>query len=220
MINEYGFIGFNKKEYHLLTLNKNKIIHNKDIIKKYNNLKNVLHIQDSENGGKEYLYNSLNKEDKNLWNRLTSKFGVVFNKNILTKFFCVGTFCLALYPVYTILLNKKIEFIIRNIFKENLFCLNIPSKIKRHFLSISLAEFRSSPFFLSTILVLSYSLYIILKVYIEKYREAKRIKSAVEDYNKNKDEYINTGRDSTDENYSSDYYDDIEENNDFNKNHY
>ncbi|GAW80995.1 conserved Plasmodium protein, unknown function [Plasmodium gonderi] len=218
---KYAFIGFDKKEYHLINLSKNKITpNNKYIVKKQNSV-HVLYSQGFEDGRKELKNNSLNKKGKNLWNKFTSKFLMGFSKDVLIKFFCAGSFCLALYPVYTILINKKIELTIGNIFKENLLCLNIPLKIRRCFLTISLSEFRSSPLFLSTILIASYSLYIILKVYIEKRREEKRIKSAIDAYNKSKDEYINMGTDSTDENdHGADYFDDIQEENYFNKDIY
>ncbi|SCP04554.1 conserved Plasmodium protein, unknown function [Plasmodium ovale] len=232
--NKYRFIGYSKKEYNLLILNKNQAIHKK-YIKKHTN-SNVLYLQDNENGRREFKYNSLHKnEDKNLWNKFTSKM-VILNKNMLAKFVCAGAFCLFFYPVYTYLMNKKIDFVIANVFKEKLLCLDIPKKFKRYFLFMSLAEFKASPFFLSAILIASYSLYIILKVYIEKYKEANRIKSSIDAYNKSKDEYINTGRDSTEENRGDStgengrnstnkndnpyYFDDIDENNDFNEDLY
>ncbi|CDO65030.1 conserved Plasmodium protein, unknown function [Plasmodium reichenowi] len=208
--NTYGFIGFSKKDYSFPNLNKTKVNSNKDILKKFNRM-NVLYSQDSEYGLREY------KNDKSLWKRFVNKMSEV-NKNVLTKLVCAGTFCLALYPVYTMLLNSKIEYLIKNILKENFLYLNIPKSIKRYLFFISFAEFKRSPFFLSTMLIASYTLYVILKVYIEKYRESKRIKSAIEDYNKNKNEYINTGTDSSTEN-DMDYYNNMDDD-DYNKDFY
>ncbi|CRH00095.1 conserved Plasmodium protein, unknown function [Plasmodium relictum] len=210
---KYGFIGFHSKKYYSLNINKNGTIQNKDTMKKHK--LNIIYLQNSEKPIKEFKNISLNEKDKkHLWNKLINK--IIVNKVILTKYFLAGTFCLASFSLYKFLLNKKIELVIKNIFREKLLFMNIPKTRKHYFLSISLAEFRSSPLFFSTILIASYSLYIILKVYVEKYKEAKRIKSAIDAYNKNKNEYINTGVDSTNEN-DIDYFDKLEENNDFNK---
>ncbi|CRG96275.1 conserved Plasmodium protein, unknown function [Plasmodium gallinaceum] len=210
--NKFWFIGFHNKKYYLFNINKNRLILNKDIMKK--NKPNFIYLQESEKQTNEFRNISSNEKDKHLLDKLVNK--IINNKVTLAKYLLSGTFCIALFSLYKILLNKKIELTIRNIFKEKLLFINIPKR-KHYFLSISLAEFRSSPLFFSTILIASYSLYIILKVYIEKYKEAKRIKSAIDAYNKNKNEYINTGIDSTNENDITDYFDKLEENNDFNK---
>ncbi|ANQ08051.1 Uncharacterized protein PCOAH_00025530 [Plasmodium coatneyi] len=220
-INEYAFIGIAKRKYDLSHFRKNKITPNdQHVVKKQNNV-HVLYLHDWENGKGQVKNNHINTKDKNWWSKATSKLLLIFNRNCLTRFLCVGTFCLALYPAYTFLVNKKIELAITNILKENFLCVGIPQKIKRYFFSISFGEFRSSPFFLSTILVASYSLYIIFKVYIEKKREATRMKSAIEAYNKSREEYINTGRDSSeDSDHDVDYFDYADEEGDFGKDPY
>ncbi|VWU48264.1 conserved protein, unknown function [Hepatocystis sp. ex Piliocolobus tephrosceles] len=220
-----GFIGLNKKEYKLLNLNKKKkkgTNINKYIIKKYIN-SSMLYVQHYENKKKEIKCSFLNNNEKSLCNNLTYKVGIIFNKSFLTKFLCTSIFCLAVYSLsfYPLSINKKIEFVI-NVLKKKIKCLGVFKKSKHIFLTIPFSDFRSSPYFFSSILIASYSLYIILKVYIEKYREAKRIKSAIIAYNKNRDKYIETGDDSTDEydDLDTDYTDDMYGNDHFNKDFY
>ncbi|KJP87666.1 hypothetical protein AK88_02694 [Plasmodium fragile] len=217
---EYAFIGIAKRKYDLSHFKKNKIFPNDQHVVKKQNTVHVLNLHDWENGKGQVKNNHLNMKEKNWWSKITSNL-LIFKRNCLTKFLCAGTLCLVLYPVYTFLVNKKIELAITNIFKENFLCVDIPKKIKRYFFSISFSEFRSSPFFLSTILVASYSLYIIFKVYIEKKREAIRMKSAIESYNKSRDEYINTGRDSSESSgQDEDYFGYVDEGGDFDKDPY
>ncbi|CAA9988252.1 conserved Plasmodium protein, unknown function [Plasmodium knowlesi strain H] len=218
---EYAFIGIAKRKYDLSHFRKNKITTNdQHVVKKQNNV-HVLYLHDWENGKGQVKNNHLNTKDKKWWSKVASKLLLIFNRNCLTRFLCVGTFCLALYPVYTSLVNKKIELAIMKNLKENFLYVVIPPKIKRYIFSISFGEFRSSPFFLSTILVASYSLYIIFKVYIEKKREAIRMKSAIEAYNKSRDEYINTGRDSSEgTDHDADYFDYADEGRHFREDSY
>lgn len=192
---EYAFTGIAKRKYDLSHFRKNKITPYEQHVKKQNSV-HVVYLHNWENGKGQVKNNHLHVKEKNWWSNVTSNL-LIFNRNCLTRFLCLGAFCLVLYPVYTSLVNKKMELAITNAFKENFLSVGMPQKIKRHFLSISYGEFRSSPFFLSTILVASYSLYIILKVYLEKKREATRMKSAIEAYNRSREEYINTGRDSS-----------------------
>ncbi|EUD65416.1 hypothetical protein C922_04156 [Plasmodium inui San Antonio 1] len=215
---EYAFIGIAKRKYDLSHFRKNKITSNDQHVVKKQKTLHILYLHDGENGKGQVKNNHLNMKDKNWWSKVTSNLLFIFNRNCLTKFLCAGTFCLVLYPVYTSLVNKKIELAITNVLKENFLSVSMPQKIKRYFFSLSFGEFRSSPFFLSTILVASYSLYIIIKVYIEKKREATRMKSAIESYNKSREEYINTGRDSSEgSGHDDDYFDYADEGGDFGK---
>ncbi|GAB66502.1 hypothetical protein PCYB_092870 [Plasmodium cynomolgi strain B] len=206
---EYAFIGIAKRKYDLSHFRKNKITPNDQHVVKKKNTVHVLYLHDGENGKGQVKNNHLNMKDKNWWNKVTSNL-LIFNRKCLTRFLCVGTFCLGLYPLYTFLVNKKIELAIMNVFKENFLCVDIPQKMRRYFFSVSFGEFRSSPFFLSTILV-----------YIEKKREATRMKSAIEAYNKSRDEYINTGRDSSeDSDHDADNFGYVDEGDDFGKDPY
>ncbi|SCN60385.1 conserved Plasmodium protein, unknown function [Plasmodium chabaudi adami] len=216
---KYGFIGFTKKSYHLLNLNKNTINKYKEQVKKSNNF-NTLYLQDQENGRTEFNYNSLNANNEKLENKLTPKVYTIFSKKAITKFFCLSSLCLGLYPAYKYIINHNYDLWISEYFKEKIAQLNLPPKLQRYFFTISIDKLKSSPFFLSSILIGSYSLYIILKVYIEKYREAKRIKTSIDAYNKNKNEYINTGREYSNENYDQDDFGNMDEDDDYNNNFY
>ncbi|CDU18048.1 hypothetical protein YYC_04573 [Plasmodium yoelii 17X] len=214
---KHGFIGFTKKSYYSVNLNKNTINKYKEHVKKGNNL-NTLYLQDQENGRTKFNYNSLNTNNEKLEDKLTPKVFTIFSKKTLTKFFCLSSICLSLYPAYKYIINKNYDLWVSEYLKEKISQLNLPPKLQRYFFAISIDKFKSSPFFLSSILIGSYSLYIILKVYIEKYREAKRIKTSIDAYNKHKDEYINTGKEYSNENYDKDNFENMDEDDDFNNN--
>lgn len=115
---------------------------------------------------------------------------------IIIKNIFLGSICIISFSfLYNFLLNKKMEFIVQNVFKDKLFCITSFQRGDRTLCFLSYSEFKSSPFFLSTIVIASYTFYIFVKVYIEKYKEAKRIKTAIQEYNKKKEQYINTGVD-------------------------
>lgn len=208
---QYGFINTPTKYIELsrkgnstnaTNFSKNKITDIKPLVEK-RKVNRVVLLKNSQKETQELTNDLLNdkKQNNTVLKKWKNKLSV--NKLSLVKYVFMGSavFCL-ISLLYNFLLNKQVELIMSNIFKEKLLYIISPPKKKNisQLAFFSYSEFRSSPFFLSTIVIASYSFYIFLKVYFERYKEAKRIKAAIQEYNKKKQEYINTGIDKDAEN--------------------